>query len=342
MELFVARSLTADAAHRVQIFLTLVRAVSDQDPMSLSIKPKNGRRPFAVAMYSSKPTKIASGRSVFLAQDIHKCPGWDCECNEPCCISRVSFRERKTGSVSTLEVMNCSVHSITFTVYPYGDVPYGRQSLVPINGFGETRFPALGADGVSGDCEPIDAVQQLKENLEYRCSEIRIEKRIDETTQALSDSTPTKSMRDTVVAREAIVQHYQEFSEHPYLPSLFLGAVSMSFGIRWSRVYRVSESLRFSISGSEKTQRRHTKGFLSLFGLGRVPAERASEKVASLTGHKVTAFQIEELARTMDSVTLAKRILEVIRPFTPCLKTYFELLALGTEAGFWGQPCLAR
>jgi hypothetical protein len=326
----------------VQICVKIVELSSEYDVMSLSVKPKTGKRPFAVAKYSLTPLKTVGGRVTFLAEDIHKCPSWDCDDNKPCSISRVSSRKRKTGSVSTLEILTCAAHSCTFTVYPYGDVPYGRQPLVPINSFGEARFPPLAVDEASGNNKTVDPVQQLRENLECRCPEIRIADRVNEPNQFLIGNVPTNSFRGGDIARDMIVQHYLELSEHHWLPSLFLGSVSMSFGIKWSINYRVKGDLQFRISGSEKCQRRHTKGFLNLFGVGRANMERVGERIANITAHKVTAFQIVDLARTVESVALAKRILEVLRPFIPSLSSYFQLLALGTEAGFWGRPCFAR
>lgn len=49
---------------------------------------------------------------------------------EPCSISRHGHRIRKTGPVHALTILHCHVHGHSFTVYPFGFVPYARRQLV--------------------------------------------------------------------------------------------------------------------------------------------------------------------------------------------------------------------
>lgn len=40
------------------------------------------------------------------------------------------WRERKTGPFQELKLCHCRVHKLSFTVYPFGMVPYSRRSLI--------------------------------------------------------------------------------------------------------------------------------------------------------------------------------------------------------------------
>lgn len=47
-----------------------------------------------------------------------------------CAVARHHLRSRKTGPAHPLAVLHCRVHEHSFTVYPYGFVPYARRQLV--------------------------------------------------------------------------------------------------------------------------------------------------------------------------------------------------------------------
>lgn len=49
-----------------------------------------------------------------------------------CVVSFNYFRERKTGPCIPLVIVQCLTHNISFTIYPPGHVPYGREPLVDI------------------------------------------------------------------------------------------------------------------------------------------------------------------------------------------------------------------
>jgi len=47
-----------------------------------------------------------------------------------CRIVGRGWRERKTGPFQELKLCHCRVHKLSFTVYPFGMVPYSRRSLI--------------------------------------------------------------------------------------------------------------------------------------------------------------------------------------------------------------------
>lgn len=47
-----------------------------------------------------------------------------------CRIVGKGWRERKTGPFSWLKVCRCRVHERSFTIYPFGMMPYSRRSLI--------------------------------------------------------------------------------------------------------------------------------------------------------------------------------------------------------------------
>jgi hypothetical protein len=59
-----------------------------------------------------------------------------CPCSDgdrPCRLKKHSFRARKTGPKFPLRVVYCHTHQRHFTVYPMGHVPYGRESVAPLD-----------------------------------------------------------------------------------------------------------------------------------------------------------------------------------------------------------------
>lgn len=50
---------------------------------------------------------------------------------EPCCLTVHHDRARSTGPCFPLTVVYCSAHDVSFTLYPPGHVPHGRESLTP-------------------------------------------------------------------------------------------------------------------------------------------------------------------------------------------------------------------
>ena len=51
---------------------------------------------------------------------------------DSCNVSFNYLRERKTGPCIPLVIVRCITHNVSFTIYPPGHVPYGRESLVDI------------------------------------------------------------------------------------------------------------------------------------------------------------------------------------------------------------------
>lgn len=60
------------------------------------------------------------------SKGINRCPA--AVANEPCQVTRHSFRRRKTGPEIPLRILYCKRHDLHFTVYPVGYVPYGRRA----------------------------------------------------------------------------------------------------------------------------------------------------------------------------------------------------------------------
>ncbi len=71
----------------------------------------------------------------------------ECPYGEGCRISHHDCRPRKTGPGHPLAVKRCHVHGRYFTVYPPGQVPYGRQRIAPVTSAGL----AVGAESVRVD-----------------------------------------------------------------------------------------------------------------------------------------------------------------------------------------------
>ena len=60
----------------------------------------------------------------------------ECPYGEGCRITEHDYRPRKTGPGHPLAVKRCHVHMHYFTVYPPGQVPYGRQRIAPVTSAG--------------------------------------------------------------------------------------------------------------------------------------------------------------------------------------------------------------
>ncbi len=77
----------------------------------------------------------------------------------PCRLGIDHLRQRKTGPCFPLVVLRCLAHSLGFTLYPPGHVPYGRQRLAPVAPDGTIILPADLSDsgGAEADREPFFA-----------------------------------------------------------------------------------------------------------------------------------------------------------------------------------------
>lgn len=51
------------------------------------------------------------------------------ENNDNCKISFKGYRYRKTGPETYISIYHCHTHKVSFTVYPYGYIPFGRKPL---------------------------------------------------------------------------------------------------------------------------------------------------------------------------------------------------------------------
>ena len=60
----------------------------------------------------------------------------ECPYGEGCRITQHDYRPRKTGPGHPLAVKRCHMHEHYFTVYPPGQVPYGRQRIAPVTSTG--------------------------------------------------------------------------------------------------------------------------------------------------------------------------------------------------------------
>jgi hypothetical protein len=310
--------------------------------MSLSIKQKTGSRPFAVGRYLQTPITTATCGTSYFAGKIVNCPRRCCGDDGACYIKRVSFRLRKTGTIPKLEIFYCATHEWQFPIYPVGEVPYGRQPLVPINSYGEVRFPC---DNSDNDSKPEsanlhDAAAHVRENLKSRCPNLHLVKpsqanvRVAEKKDALQTAKPQDL---TCKKPGTVLQSYLEFSQHPYLSSLFLGIVSFCYRVKWSTVNVIDKTVGFSIARSQVTQRRHVRGFLKLFGVGSDSKEKTSERIATIVNHRVTAFELMKLAEAVDVASISEIATKIIGSFSPSKAAYMALLTLGTEANFWGK-----
>lgn len=61
----------------------------------------------------------------------------DASPGETCRLRIAFFRERKTGPMFPLAVLQCAVHRKASTLYPPGHFPYGRATIVPVDPQGE-------------------------------------------------------------------------------------------------------------------------------------------------------------------------------------------------------------
>lgn len=88
-------------------------------------------RPFATAPYilgdSTVPTPLVQPWS---------CPEASGE-SEACALGVHHWRERKTGPGFPVLVLHCRTHGHSFTLYPLGQVPYGRLAIAPVSCDGE-------------------------------------------------------------------------------------------------------------------------------------------------------------------------------------------------------------
>ncbi len=69
-----------------------------------------------------------------------------------CIVSFNYLRERKTGPCIPLVIVQCLTHNVSFTIYPPGHVPYGREPLVDI---------ALDGFQIEAELEKDDAVNSF-------------------------------------------------------------------------------------------------------------------------------------------------------------------------------------
>ena len=91
--------------------------------MSLSPKPVVSKRPFIVMAY------VANAKGIPRPQKPVKCPTLNHD-NKSCRIHMERWRKRLCGFSFRLAGMNCLPHSLSFTIYPPGAAPYGRQPLL--------------------------------------------------------------------------------------------------------------------------------------------------------------------------------------------------------------------
>lgn len=101
--------------------------------------PRSDARPFATGPYGLddvQPTPIVLPASCVWAE------------NDPgrCEIAVHHRRERKTGPEFAVLVLRCRAHRRAFTLYPLGQVPYGRMAVAPVSCDGELIR--------SGDADP--------------------------------------------------------------------------------------------------------------------------------------------------------------------------------------------
>jgi len=62
-------------------------------------------------------------------EGISQCPS--ARGDAPCCLSKHTWRKRKTGPCFPVRVLLCRTHGGHFTVYPQSFVPYGRERIAP-------------------------------------------------------------------------------------------------------------------------------------------------------------------------------------------------------------------
>lgn len=71
--------------------------------------------------------------------------------HEACRLTVHHRRSRSTGPCFPLTVVYCAVHDVSFTLYPPGHVPYGRESLTPTAEGGEWISAEPEEDGGCGN-----------------------------------------------------------------------------------------------------------------------------------------------------------------------------------------------
>lgn len=84
----------------------------------------NARTPFVITPYQENCT----GELKPIMPSRGPCGGL---LGEPCCLVVHHERDRSTGPCFPLTVVYCSAHDVSFTLYPPGHVPHGRESLTP-------------------------------------------------------------------------------------------------------------------------------------------------------------------------------------------------------------------
>src|SRR5688572_6949088 len=94
-------------------------------------RPANG----AARRFLSAPYVLGEDGRYRCAGRPKSCP--KAEQDQECRIKRQGRRVRKTGPAFAPELMLCRTHEASFTVYPPGYEPYGRQSVAPVSAGGE-------------------------------------------------------------------------------------------------------------------------------------------------------------------------------------------------------------
>jgi hypothetical protein len=74
-----------------------------------------------------------------------------CPCDEVGChVTAHSLRQRKTGPAFPLTVIRCVTHGRAYTLYPPGQVPYGRVAIAPVDPSGRLVTSEEGEPSLSG------------------------------------------------------------------------------------------------------------------------------------------------------------------------------------------------
>jgi len=99
--------------------------------MSGCPKLRANARAFVVAPY------VIDANDRLAPAELHCCPyATD---GHKCKIRKQQWRHRKTGVAHPLLVLRCLHHGRSFTIYPPGHVPYGRQPIAPLAPDGHPR-----------------------------------------------------------------------------------------------------------------------------------------------------------------------------------------------------------
>ncbi len=107
------------------------------------------RTPFVITPYRGK----SAGELKPILPSRGPCGGL---LGEPCCLTVHHERERSTGPCFPVTVIYCSAHDVSFTLYPPGHVPYGREPLTPTAEGGQW-ITAEPVDGEDADDESLSA-----------------------------------------------------------------------------------------------------------------------------------------------------------------------------------------